>query len=105
MSSPALPEQPATVKIGDETINSFDVIAAGDKAKGLTAAFEKSANIALHDGGYPLNRGAIKVPDAKLDAFIAANPELEAECRGNPRRHQGYDACRQAGRRQASDGR
>jgi hypothetical protein len=68
--------QPATVKIGDETITSFDTIAAGDKAKGLTAAFEKSANIALHDGGYPLNRGAIKVPDAKLDAFVAANPEL-----------------------------
>ncbi|MDM9624404.1 MFS transporter [Rhizobium sp. S152] len=68
--------QPATVKIGDETITSFDSVAAGDKAKGLTAAFEKSVNIALHDGGYPLNRGAIKVPDAKLDAFITANPEL-----------------------------
>lgn len=68
--------QPATVKIGDDTIASFDVIAAGDKAKGMTAAFEKSTNMALHDAGYPLNRGAAKVPDSKLDAFIAANPEL-----------------------------
>ncbi|RUM24726.1 MFS transporter [Rhizobium vallis] len=68
--------QPATVKVGNETIASFDAIAAGDKAKGMTAAFEKGVNIALHDAGYPLKRGAVKVPDAKLDAFIAANPEL-----------------------------
>ncbi|HWT58258.1 MAG TPA: MFS transporter [Rhizobium sp.] len=68
--------QPATVKVGNETIPSFDVVAAGDKAKGMTAAFEKGVNIALHDAGYPLKRGAAKVPDAKLDAFIAANPEL-----------------------------
>jgi MFS family permease len=73
---PGAAGQPAAIKIGDETIASFDVAAAGDKAKGMTAAFEKGANIALHDAGYPLNRGAIKVPDAKLDAFIAANPEL-----------------------------
>ncbi|MFS8145920.1 MFS transporter [Rhizobium sp. BR 249] len=68
--------QPATVKVGNETIASFDVVAAGDKAKGMTAAFEKGVNIALHDAGYPLKRGAAKVPDSKLDAFIAANPEL-----------------------------
>ncbi|MBA5801457.1 MFS transporter [Rhizobium changzhiense] len=68
--------QPATVKVGNATIPSFDVVAAGDKAKGMTAAFEKGVNIALQGAGYPLNRGAIKVPDAKLDAFIAANPEL-----------------------------
>ncbi|MBP2443123.1 MFS transporter [Rhizobium leguminosarum] len=68
--------QPATVKVGNGTIASFDVVAAGDKAKGMTAAFEKGVNIALHDAGYPLKRGAAKVPDAKLDAFIAANPEL-----------------------------
>ncbi|MFS2175965.1 MFS transporter [Rhizobium pisi] len=68
--------QPATVKVGNETITSFDAIAAGDKAKGMTAAFEKGVNIALHDAGYPLKRGAVKVADAKLDAFIAANPEL-----------------------------
>jgi hypothetical protein len=68
--------QPATVKIGDETVTSFDASAAGDKAKGMTAAFEKGVNIALHDAGYPLKRAAAKVPDSKLDAFIAANPEL-----------------------------
>ncbi|OHV25540.1 MULTISPECIES: MFS transporter [Rhizobium] len=68
--------QPATVKVGNGTIASFDVVAAGDKAKGMTAAFEKGVNIALHDAGYPLKRGAAKVPDSKLDAFIAANPEL-----------------------------
>jgi len=68
--------QPATVKVGNGTIASFDVVAAGDKAKGMNAAFEKGVNIALHDAGYPLKRGAVKVPDAKLDAFIAANPEL-----------------------------
>ncbi|NKM57556.1 MFS transporter [Rhizobium anhuiense] len=68
--------QPATVKVGNATIPSFDVVAAGDKAKGMSAAFEKGVNIALHDAGYPLNRGAAKVADAKLDAFIAANPEL-----------------------------
>ncbi|QND22068.1 MHS family MFS transporter [Rhizobium leguminosarum bv. viciae] len=73
---PGTAEQPATVKVGNATIPSFDVVAAGDKAKGMTAAFEKGVNIALHDAGYPLNRGAVKVPDAKLDAFIAANPEL-----------------------------
>ncbi|MBY5397623.1 MFS transporter [Rhizobium leguminosarum] len=73
---PGTAGQPATVKVGNATIPSFDVVAAGDKAKGMTAGFEKSVNIALHDAGYPLKRGAVKVPDAKLDAFIAANPEL-----------------------------
>ncbi|MDO9416771.1 MFS transporter [Pararhizobium sp.] len=67
---------PATVKIGSTTINSYDVIAAGDQAKALGGAFEKQINMALHDGGYPLVRGVAKVPDSKLDAFIAANPEL-----------------------------
>ncbi|NKL94018.1 MFS transporter [Rhizobium leguminosarum] len=73
---PGTAGQPATVKVGNATIASFDVAAAGDKAKGMTAAFEKGVNIALQGAGYPLKRGAVKVPDAKLDAFIAANPEL-----------------------------
>ncbi|MBX5146080.1 MFS transporter [Rhizobium lentis] len=68
--------QPATVKIGNQTVTSFDALAAGDKAKSMTAAFEKGVNIALHSAGYPLKRGVAKVPDSKLDAFIAANPEL-----------------------------
>ncbi|MDQ0318179.1 MFS family permease [Pararhizobium capsulatum DSM 1112] len=67
---------PATVKIGEETVNSYDAVTAGDKAKALGGAFEKQINIALHDGGYPLVRGAAKVPESKLDGFVAANPEL-----------------------------
>jgi MFS family permease len=66
----------ATVKIGEETVTSYDSVAAGDKAAGLGAAFTKGVNIALHDGGYPLVRGAATVADQKLDAFVAANPEL-----------------------------
>ena len=72
----AAPGTPATVKIGEETVTSYDSIAAGDKAAAMGAAFNKAVNIALHDGGYPLVRGAATVADQKLDAFIAANPEL-----------------------------
>jgi MFS family permease len=68
--------QPATVKIGDKTVTSFDAIAAGADAKAKQGALEKGINVALHDAGYPLKRAAVKVPDTKLDAFIAANPEL-----------------------------
>ncbi|WP_421401350.1 MFS transporter [Agrobacterium fabrum] len=68
--------QPATVKIGDATIGSYDAVAAGADAAAKDRAFQKQINIALHDGGYPLVRSAAQVPDAKLDAFIAANPEL-----------------------------
>ena len=56
------------MKIGEETVTSYDAIAAGDKAKASGAAFEKQINIALHDAGYPLVRGAAKVPESKLDA-------------------------------------
>ncbi|WFR95184.1 MFS transporter [Rhizobium tumorigenes] len=72
----APPSTPATVTIGGQTVPSYDVVTAGDKAKSLNAAFEKGINTALHDGGYPLVRGAAKVPDSKLDAFVAANPEV-----------------------------
>ncbi|MDZ7927667.1 MAG: MFS transporter [Agrobacterium sp.] len=68
--------EPASVKIGDATIASYDAIASGADAAAKDRAFQKQVNIALHDGGYPLVRGAAQVPDAKLDAFIAANPEL-----------------------------
>ncbi|MCO5080077.1 MAG: MFS transporter [Rhizobiaceae bacterium] len=70
---------PATVKIGDTTIESFDAIAAGADATAKTAAFNKAVNIALHNGGYPLNRAAATVADQKLDAFAAANPELNLD--------------------------
>ncbi|MEI5628174.1 MFS transporter [Ensifer sp. CCNWLW204] len=66
----------ATVKVGDTTINSYDAVAAGDGAKAANAAFEKQTNTALHNSGYPLVRGAAKVPESKLDGFVAANPEL-----------------------------
>ncbi|MBB4402703.1 MULTISPECIES: MFS transporter [Rhizobium/Agrobacterium group] len=68
--------QPASIKIGDATIASYDAAAAGADAAAKDKAFQKQVNMALHDGGYPLVRGAAQVPDAKLDAFIAANPEL-----------------------------
>ncbi|SFB54251.1 Predicted arabinose efflux permease, MFS family [Rhizobium sp. NFR07] len=68
--------QPATVKIGDNTVTSYDAVAAGADAKAKQTALEKGINVALHDAGYPLTRGATKVPDSKLDAFVAANPEL-----------------------------
>ncbi|WEX88767.1 MFS transporter [Sinorhizobium garamanticum] len=67
---------PATVKIGETTINSYDAVAAGDKAKSEDAAFSKQVNMALQASGYPLVRAAAKVPESKLDAFVAANPEL-----------------------------
>jgi hypothetical protein len=67
------------VKIGDKSITSYDAIAAGADAKAKQTGLEKSINVALHDAGYPLKRGAIKVPDSKLDAFVAANPELNLD--------------------------
>ncbi|MBZ9776626.1 MFS transporter [Mesorhizobium sp. CO1-1-8] len=70
---------PASVKIGNETVDSYDAIAAGDQAKTKEAAFIKAVNMSLQDGGYPLKRAAIKVADQKLDAFVAANPELKLD--------------------------
>ncbi|WP_321378713.1 MFS transporter [Rhizobium sp.] len=67
----------ATIKLGDSQIESYDAIKAGANAKALDGAMQKKVNIALHDSGYPLVRGAIQVPDSKLDAFVAANPELK----------------------------
>ncbi len=67
---------PATVKIGENTIASYDAIVAGDKAKAQEGAFQKQVNMALQTAGYPLVRAPAKVADSKLDAFVAANPEL-----------------------------
>ncbi|TPI40202.1 MHS family MFS transporter [Mesorhizobium sp. B2-9-1] len=75
----AAPGTAATVKIGNETVASYDAVAAGDQAKAKEAAFQKAVNTSLRDGGYPLKRAAAKVPDQKLDAFIAANPELKLD--------------------------
>ncbi|WEX77381.1 MFS transporter [Sinorhizobium numidicum] len=67
---------PATVKISETTITSYDAVAAGDAAKAQDAAFQKQVNMALQASGYPLVRAAAKVPESKLDTFVAANPEL-----------------------------
>jgi MFS family permease len=72
----AAPGTVATVKIGSETVESYDATAAGADAKAKEAAFGKSVNIALQDGGYPLVRDPVKVVDSKLDALVAANPKL-----------------------------
>ncbi|TIO05334.1 MFS transporter [Mesorhizobium sp.] len=75
----AAPGTAATVKIGNETVDSYDAVAAGDQAKAKDAAFTKAVNMALQDSGYPLKRAASKVADQKLDAFVAANPELKLD--------------------------
>jgi MFS family permease len=72
----AAPGTVATVKIGNETVESYDAVAAGSDAKAKDAAFAKAVNTALQDGGYPLVRDPVKVADSKLDALVAANPKL-----------------------------
>ncbi|PPJ45102.1 MFS transporter [Rhizobium sp. KAs_5_22] len=66
----------ATIKIGEATIESYDAAKAADQAKALDAKMQKGMNLALQTNGYPLVRAAAKVPDSKLDAFVAGNPEL-----------------------------
>ncbi|MQB40882.1 MFS transporter [Rhizobium sp. ICMP 5592] len=68
--------QLATVKVGDTTVISYDAVAAGANAAAKSAAFTHDLNLALQKAGFPLARDPAKVPDAKLDGFIAANPEL-----------------------------
>lgn len=66
----------ATIKIGDATVEGYDAIKSADQAKALDAKMQKGINVALQANGYPLVRGSVKVPESKLDAFVAANPEL-----------------------------
>ncbi|MBB3454482.1 MFS family permease [Rhizobium sp. BK313] len=68
--------QPATVKVGDTTVTSFNAVTAGADAAAKNAAFTHDLNLALQKAGFPLVRDPAKVPDVKLDGFIAANPEL-----------------------------
>ncbi|QDB99184.1 MFS transporter [Mesorhizobium sp. 8] len=75
----AAPGTAATVTIGSETVESYDAVAAGADAKAKDAVFAKGINIALQDGGYPLKRAAAMIADQKLDAFVAANPELKLD--------------------------
>ena len=81
----AAPGTAATVKIGNETVESYDAVAAGADAKAKETAFAKGINIALQDGGYPLVRDPVKVVDSKLDALIAANPKLALDAGRDPR--------------------
>ncbi len=39
------PEPPRTVKIGNETVESYDAVAAGDQVKAKEAAFVKAVNM------------------------------------------------------------
>ncbi|WP_273793505.1 MFS transporter [Brucella anthropi] len=68
---------PATVTIGDSTITSYDAVQAGADAKAKQSALSHDVNLALQKAGFPLVRDPAKVPDSKLDAFVAANPELQ----------------------------
>ncbi|MGU3400538.1 MFS transporter [Brucellaceae bacterium D45D] len=68
---------PATITLGDSRITSFDAIQAGADATAKQATLAHDVNIALQKAGFPLVRDPAKVPDSKLEAFIAANPELQ----------------------------
>ncbi|WP_416798566.1 MFS transporter [Ciceribacter azotifigens] len=69
----------ASIKIGDATIESYDAVKAGDQAKAADGKMQKGINLALQANGYPLVRAAAKVPESKLDAFVAGNPELNLD--------------------------
>jgi MFS family permease len=68
--------QPATVKVADTTVTSYNAVTAGADAAAKNAVFTHDLNLALQKAGFPLARDPAKVPDVKLDGFIAANPEL-----------------------------
>lgn len=68
---------PATVTIGGDVTNSYN--ASSPEAKASAVSFEKQLNLALQSHGYPLKRTAARVPDSKLEAFVAANPELNLD--------------------------
>ena len=71
--------QPATVKIGDTVIPSYDAVAAGPDAAAKSAVLTHDLNLALQKAGFPLVRAPAKVADVKLDGFIKANPELNID--------------------------
>jgi MFS family permease len=68
--------QDATVKIGDTSVTSYNATAAGAEAAAKSRVFTHDLNIALQKAKFPLVRDPAKVVDAKLDGFIAENPEL-----------------------------
>ena len=66
---------PATVKIGDTVIPSY-VNNGSDEAKKAGPAFIKATYTALKTAGYPLARSNALIPEPKLAAYVAANPEM-----------------------------
>ncbi|MFE0015520.1 MFS transporter [Mesorhizobium sp. NPDC059054] len=72
----AAPGTAASVKIGNETVESYDAVAAGADAAAKNAALTKALFNSLQDAGYPLKRDPAKVVDQKLDALVASNPKL-----------------------------
>ncbi|SDO62555.1 MFS transporter [Phyllobacterium sp. OV277] len=71
--------QPATIKLGDTVIPSYDAVAAGADATAKNAVLTHDLNLALQKAGFPLVRAAAKVPEVKLDGFVKANPELNLD--------------------------
>ncbi len=69
----------ASVKIGNTVIPSVDLVKAGDAGKGLEATFQKTTFFALKEAGYPLVRSPALVPEPKVAAYIAANPEMKLD--------------------------
>ncbi len=69
----------ASVKIADTVIESYDAVTSGDQAKALDATFQKSTYVALKAAGYPLVRATALIPEAKIAAYLAANPEMNLD--------------------------
>jgi MFS family permease len=67
---------PASIGLGGVKVDSYDAVAAGDKAAGMKSGFEKAVNLAMQKAGYPLVRDPAKVSGPKLAGFATANPEL-----------------------------
>jgi MFS family permease len=76
---PAAAGTVATVKIKDEVVTSYDAIKQAEQAKALDAGFKKATYFALKDAGYPLVRAAAMVPEVKVAAYVAANPEMNVD--------------------------
>jgi MFS family permease len=69
----------ASIELGGIKVDSYDAVAAGDKADGMKASFEKAVNLAMQAGGYPLVRDPAKVVGSKLTGFAEKNAELKLD--------------------------
>ena len=72
----AAPGTPATVKIGETTVESYDAIAAGDEAEGQGRGVRQGRQHGAAGRRLSAGSRSAKVVDQKLDAFVAANPKL-----------------------------